>query len=242
MSKTILITGAAKRIGKEIALTFSDMGWNIIIHYNSSKKDAEDLQSILNSANPNSAKIIQANLDIQEDVERLIHASKSFFSRIDVLVNNASAFYPTPIKNASTDDWDKLIGSNLKGPLFLIKGLHEMIASVNGSIINITDTNLTKGVADFSVYTAAKGGLQSITKGLARELAPNINVNAVAPGAMLEPPDVTWSDEKKASVIKNIPLKRMGSEKDIANTVKFLVNAKYITGQTIKVDGGRSLL
>ncbi|MDA7786458.1 SDR family oxidoreductase [Gammaproteobacteria bacterium] len=242
MSKTILITGAAKRIGKEIALTFSDMGWNIIIHYNSSKKDAEDLQSILNSANPNSAKIIQANLDIQEDVERLIHASKSFFSRIDVLVNNASAFYPTPIKNASTDDWDKLIGSNLKGPLFLIKGLHEMIASVNGSIINITDTNLTKGVADFSVYIAAKGGLQSITKGLARELAPNINVNAVAPGAMLEPPDVTWSDEKKASVIKNIPLKRMGSEKDIANTVKFLVNAKYITGQTIKVDGGRSLL
>lgn len=242
MSKTILITGAAKRIGKEIALTFSDMGWNIIIHYNSSKKDAEDLQGILNSANPNSAKIIQANLDIQEDVERLIHASKSFFSRIDVLVNNASAFYPTPIKNASTDDWDKLIGSNLKGPLFLIKGLHEMIASVNGSIINITDTNLTKGVADFSVYTAAKGGLQSITKGLARELAPNINVNAVAPGAMLEPPDVTWSDEKKASVIKNIPLKRMGSEKDIANTVKFLVNAKYITGQTIKVDGGRSLL
>ena len=197
MSKTILITGAAKRIGKEIALTFSDMGWNIIIHYNSSKKDAEDLQSILNSANPNSAKIIQANLDIQEDVERLIHASKSFFSRIDVLVNNASAFYPTPIKNASTDDWDKLIGSNLKGPLFLIKGLHEMIASVNGSIINITDTNLTKGVANFSVYTAAKGGLQSITKGLARELAPNINVNAVAPGAMLEPPDVTWSDEKK---------------------------------------------
>ena len=242
MSKTILITGAAKRIGKEIALTFSDMGWNIIIHYNSSKKDAEDLQGILNSANPNSAKIIQANLDIQEDVERLIHASKSFFSRIDVLVNNASAFYPTPIKNASTDDWDKLIGSNLKGPLFLIKGLHEMIASVNGSIINITDTNLTKGVADFSVYIAAKGGLQSITKGLARELAPNINVNAVAPGAMLEPPDVTWSDEKKASVIKNIPLKRMGSEKDIANTVKFLVNAKYITGQTIKVDGGRSLL
>lgn len=200
------------------------------------------MQSILNSTNPNSAKIIQANLDIQEDVERLIHASKSFFSRIDVLVNNASAFYPTPIKNASTDDWDKLIGSNLKGPLFLIKGLHEMIASVNGSIINITDTNLTKGVADFSVYTAAKGGLQSITKGLARELAPNINVNAVAPGAMLEPPDVTWSDEKKASVIKNIPLKRMGSEKDIANTVKFLVNAKYITGQTIKVDGGRSLL
>ncbi|MDA9997195.1 SDR family oxidoreductase [Gammaproteobacteria bacterium] len=242
MSKTILITGAAKRIGKEIALTFSNMGWNVIIHYNSSKHDAEKLQNVINKVSPNSAKIIQANLDIDEDIDRLIINSKSMFNSLDVLVNNASAFYPTPINNASLNDWDKLVGSNLKGPLFLIKGLHEIIANNNGSIINITDTNLTKGVANFSVYAAAKGGLESITKSLARELAPSINVNAIAPGAMLEPPDVIWSDEKKASVIENIPLKRMGSEKDIANAVKFLVKAKYITGQTIKVDGGRSLI
>ena len=111
----------------------------------------------------------------------------------------------------------------------------------NGSIINITDTNLSKGVANYSIYSAAKAGLESITKGLARELAPEITVNAIAPGAMLEPPDVEWTDEQKEKVISNIPLKRMGSEKDIANAVKFVASSKYMTGQTIKVDGGRSL-
>ena len=120
MNKTILITGAAKRIGKEIALTFSNMGWNIIIHYNSSKKDAKDLADQINTHNPNSAKIIQANLDISSDVQRLIDESKLCFDSIDVLINNASTFYPTPIDEISEEHWDKLVGSNLKGPLFLI--------------------------------------------------------------------------------------------------------------------------
>jgi pteridine reductase len=134
-----------------------------------------------------------------------------------------------------------LVGSNLKGPLFLINGLRDKLKESNGSIINITDTNLSKGVANFSIYSAAKGGLESITKGLARELAPEITVNAIAPGAMLEPPDVVWTDEQKEKVISNIPLKKMGSEKDIAQAVKFVAGAKYITGQVIKIDGGRSL-
>ena len=112
---------------------------------------------------------------------------------------------------------------------------------MSGTIINITDTNLSKGVANYSIYSAAKGGLETITKSLARELAPEITVNAIAPGAMLEPPGVTWTEEQKEKVVSNIPLKRMGSEEDIANTVKFLVSSKYITGQIIKVDGGRSL-
>ena len=163
------------------------------------------------------------------------------FPSIDLLVNNASTFYPTPIDEISEDHWEKLIGSNLKGPLFLIQGLKEKLKESNGSIINITDTNLTKGVANYSIYSAAKAGLEAITKGLARELAPEIKVNAIAPGAMLEPPDVIWTEEQKSKVIESIPLKRMGSEKDIANTVKFLAHSEYITGQTIKVDGGRSL-
>ena len=163
------------------------------------------------------------------------------FPSIDLLINNASTFYPTPIDEISEDHWEKLIGSNLKGPLFLIQGLKKNLKKSNGSIINITDTNLTKGVANYSIYSAAKAGLEAITKGLARELAPEIKVNAIAPGAMLEPPDVTWTEEQKNKVIENIPLKRMGSEKDIANAVKFLANSEYITGQTIKVDGGRSL-
>ncbi len=163
------------------------------------------------------------------------------FPSIDVLVNNASTFYPTPIDEISEDHWERLIGSNLKGPLFLIQGLKEQLKSSKGSIINITDTNLSKGVPNFSIYSAAKAGLEAITKGLARELAPDIKVNAIAPGAMLEPPDVTWTEEQKNKVIENIPLNRMGSEKDIADAVSFLAHSEYITGQIIKVDGGRSL-
>ena len=241
MNKTIFITGAAKRIGKEIALTFKELGWNIIIHYNSSKSDADNLANQINKDNPNSAKTVQGNLDVKEDVQKIINEVNNSFPSIDLLINNASTFYPTPIDEISEDHWEKLIGSNLKGPLFLIQGLKKNLKKSNGSIINITDTNLTKGVANYSIYSAAKAGLEAITKGLARELAPEIKVNAIAPGAMLEPPDVTWTEEQKNKVIENIPLKRMGSEKDIANAVKFLANSEYITGQTIKVDGGRSL-
>ena len=241
MNKTIFITGAAKRIGKEIALTFKELGWNIIIHYNSSKKDADDLANQINKDNPNSAKTVQGNLDIKEDVQKILSEVSETFPSIDVLVNNASTFYPTPIDEISEDHWDKLIGSNLKGPLFLIQGLKKQLQASKGSIINITDTNLSKGVPNFSIYSAAKAGLEAITKGLARELAPDIKVNAIAPGAMLEPPDVTWTEEQKNKVIENIPLNRMGSEKDIADAVSFLAHSEYITGQIIKVDGGRSL-
>jgi pteridine reductase len=241
MKKTIFITGGAKRIGKEIALNFKELGWNIIIHYNSSKEDAEDLANRINKDNPDSAKTVQGNLDVQKDIEKILNEVDGMFPTIDLLINNASTFYPTPIDEISEDHWEKLIGSNLKGPLFLIHGLKNELKKSQGSIINITDTNLTKGVANYSIYSAAKAGLEAITKGLARELAPEIKVNAIAPGAILEPPDISWSEEQKNKVIENIPLKRMGSEKDISNAVKFLSYSKYITGQIIKVDGGRSL-
>ena len=241
MNKTIFITGAAKRIGKEIAITFKELKWNIIIHYNSSKDDAEKLASEINNENKDTAMIVQGNLDKTEDVANIINEVKNMFPTIDLLINNASTFYPTPIDEISENHWEKLVGSNLKGPLFLIQGLKEKLKSSKGSIINITDTNLSKGVANYSIYSAAKAGLESVTKGLARELAPEIKVNAIAPGAMLEPPDVTWTEEQKNKVIDSIPLKRMGSEKDIAEAVKFLAHSQYITGQIIKVDGGRSL-
>ena len=241
MNKTIFITGAAKRIGKAIALAFNDLGWNIIIHYNSSKKDAEQLANEINKDNPDSAQIVQGNLDKEEDIKKILNDIDGIFPSLDLLVNNASTFYPTPIEEISENHWEKLIGSNLKGPLFLIQGLKEKLKSSNGSIINITDTNLSKGVPNYSIYTAAKAGLEAITKGLARELAPEIKVNAIAPGAMLEPPDMTWTEDQKNKVIESIPLNRMGSEQDIAEAVKFLAHSQYITGQVIKVDGGRSL-
>jgi len=161
MNKTIFITGAAKRIGKEIALTFKELGWNIIIHYNSSKNDADNLADQINKDNPNSAKTVQGNLDVKEDVQKILNEVNDAFPSIDLLINNASTFYPTPIDEISEDHWEKLIGSNLKGPLFLIQGLKEKLKKSNGSIINITDTNLTKGVANYSIYSAAKAGLEA---------------------------------------------------------------------------------
>lgn len=239
--KTIFVTGGAKRIGKAIIELFAKEQWKVIIHYNKSKSDAENLASKINSNNDNSAFIVGGDLDNAEDVQSIISSVNSISETLDLLVNNASTFYPTPIEEISNDHWNKLIGSNLKGPLFLIQGFKEKLKNSKGSIINITDTNLTKGVANFSIYSAAKAGLESITKGLAKELAPEIKVNAIAPGAMLEPPDITWTENQKNKVIESIPLKKMGAEKDIAEAVYFLACANYITGQVIKIDGGRSL-
>ena len=239
--KTIFVTGGAKRIGKAIIELFAKEQWKVIIHYNKSKSDAEDLASKINSNNDNSAFIVGGDLDNAEDVQSIISSVNSVSETLDLLVNNASTFYPTPIEEISNDHWNKLIGSNLKGPLFLIQGFKEKLKNSKGSIINITDTNLTKGVANFSIYSAAKAGLESITKGLAKELAPEIKVNAIAPGAMLEPPDITWTENQKNKVIESIPLKKMGAEKDIAEAVYFLACANYITGEIIKIDGGRSL-
>ena len=136
MKKTIFITGGAKRIGKEIALNFNELGWNIIIHYNSSKEDAEDLANRINKDNPDSAKTVQGNLDVQKDIEKILNEVDGMFPTIDLLINNASTFYPTPIDEISEDHWEKLIGSNLKGPLFLIHGLKNELKKSQGSIIN----------------------------------------------------------------------------------------------------------
>ena len=239
--KTNFVTGGAKRIGKAIIELFAKDGWKVIIHYNNSKADAEALADSINAKNVDTAFIVQGDLDKADEVNNIISKVDGFTETVDLLINNASTFYPTPIDEISEDHWEKLIGSNLKGPLFLIQGLKEKLKSSNGSIINITDTNLSKGVANYSIYSAAKAGLEAITKGLARELAPEIKVNAIAPGAMLEPPDVTWTEDQKNKVIESIPLNRMGSEQDIAEAVKFLAHSEYITGQIIKVDGGRSL-
>ena len=239
--KTIFVTGGAKRIGKAIIELFAQDNWRVIIHYNKSASEAESLAERINANNKDTAFLVTGDLDNTEDVQAIISSVNRISETIDLFVNNASAFYPTPIEEISNVHWEKLIGSNLKGPLFLIQGFKEKLQASKGSIINITDTNLTKGVANYSIYSAAKAGLESITKGLAKELAPEIKVNAIAPGAMLEPPDVTWTEEQKNKIIESIPLKKMGAEKDIAEIIYFLAHADYITGQIIAVDGGRSL-
>ena len=241
MSKTILITGAAKRIGREIALSFFDKGWDIVIHYNSSKNDAQVLADEMNARRDNSAIIAQANLDNADEVIKLVDQTLSKNNRIDALVNNASTFYPTPIGNFSEDDWNLLMGSNLKAPLFLIQSFFKELKKNKGFIINITDINVDKALINHSIYLAAKSGLQTLTRSLAKELAPDIRVNAIAPGAILEPSDTEWTIEQKNIIINSVPLRRMGTEKDIADAAIFLSEAEYVTGQILNIDGGKSL-
>ena len=241
MNKTILVTGGALRIGSKIVTSFAKMGWDIILHYRNSSEEAKKIKKNLEDLYETEIFLVQGDLNVDEDVQNLIDIVNKNYKNLDALVNNASSFYNTEIGNLTNANWDDLVGNNLKAPLFLINGLKDILMSTSGSIINITDVNIDMGSPNYSIYTAAKGGLAAITKSLAKELAPNITVNAVAPGAILEPPGVTWDDDKIKEVIKNIPLNRMGNEKDIANAVRFLACAKYITGQTIRVDGGKSL-
>ena len=241
MSKTILITGAAKRIGREIALSFFDKGWDIVIHYNSSKNDAQVLADEMNAQRDDSAIIAQANLDNADEIIKLADQTLSKNNRIDALVNNASTFYPTPIGDFSEDDWNSLMGSNLKAPLFLMQSFSKELKKNKGFIINITDINVDKALINHSIYLAAKSGLQTLTQALAKELAPDVRVNAIAPGVILEPPNTEWTTEQKNTIINSVPLGRMGSEKDIADAAIFLSEAEYVTGQILNIDGGKSL-
>ena len=241
MNKTILITGAAQRIGKEIALSFFNKGWDIVIHFNSSRLEAEALADKMNSERSNSAMIVQANLDNADEVTKLVKKTLSKNSRIDALINNASTFYPTPIGTFSEENWNALMGSNLKAPLFLIQSFHKELEKNQGFIINITDINVDKALINHSIYLAAKSGLQTLTKSLAKELAPNIRVNAIAPGAILEPPNIEWTTEQKKNIIHAVPMKRMGTEKDIVDAAMYLAEAEYVTGQILNIDGGKSL-
>ena len=241
MNKTILITGAAKRVGKEMALSFFNKGWDVVIHYNSSQGEAEALADEMNAKRSNSAIIAQAHLDNPNEVSKLVEKTLSKNSRLDALINNASTFYPTPIGTFSEESWNALMGSNLKAPLFLIQAFHKELEKNKGFIINITDINVDRALVSHSIYLAAKSGLQTLTKSLAKELAPNIRVNAIAPGAILEPPNVEWTTEQKNNIINSVPMKRMGTEKDIVDAAIYLSEAEYVTGQILNVDGGKSL-
>ena len=241
MKKRILITGAAKRIGKEMALSFFNKGWDIVIHYNSSKEEAGALADQMNSERNNSAMLIQANLDNASEVEMLVEKILSKNGSIDALINNASTFYPTPIGTFSEENWNALMGSNLKAPLFLIQSFYKELEKNKGFIINVTDINVDRALVNHSIYLAAKSGLQTLTKSLAKELAPNIRVNAIAPGAILEPPNTDWTAEQKNNIINAVPMKRMGTEKDIVDAAIYLSEAEYVTGQILNIDGGKSL-
>jgi len=236
-----LITGAGRRIGACIARTLHAHGMNIAIHYRGSAQDADQLAAELNSARAGSAITVQADLLDTEQLMGLVEEVVAQSGRLDLLLNNASSFYPTPLDEITEENWDDLLGTNLKAPLFLAKAAAPHLRKSQGNIINIVDIHAQRPLSNHPVYGPAKAGLAMLTRSLAKDLAPNVRVNGVSPGAILWPED--GMPEKVAqSIIKQVPLKRTGEPADIAKTVLFLVkDADYITGQIIAVDGGRSI-
>jgi pteridine reductase len=236
--KTALISGGAARIGAQIVRTLHENGYKVIIHCHQSEEVAQTLCRELNSKQKNSAQVIVVDLGDNKDIKKLTQTIKS----LDLLVNNASVFYPTSIKNSTIEDWDKTININLRAPFFIATGLSKVLAISQGSIINIIDIHSDRPLKKFSIYNISKAGLKMLTKTLAKELAPNIRVNGISPGSILWPQDESQlSDKEKMMMLDRIALKRQGSPNDIAQAVLFLANAKYITGQVINIDGGRSL-
>ncbi|MDQ7089519.1 MAG: pteridine reductase [Methylococcales bacterium] len=241
MQKNILITGAAKRIGAACATLLHRQGCNIILHYRESETQVRELCTLLNQQRPNSAQIIQADLLDFAALKQLADQATAIWGKIDGLVNNASAFYPTPLASVTEKTWDDLMGCNLKAPFFLSQALMETLGANNGCIINIIDIHAERGLKDYPIYSMAKSGLASMTRILAKELAPSIRVNGISPGAIIWPED-ELSEAAKGDIMSRIALKRAGEPDDIAKMVAFFINdAPYITGQIINVDGGRTL-
>ncbi len=239
--RTALITGAAARIGAEIARHLHAAGMNIIIHYRSSAAPAESLADSLNAERADSARCLKADLLDTTALTPLVDDAAAIWDRLDLLVNNASSFYPTPVGEITEQHWDDLMGSNLKAPIFLSQAATPYLRQVHGSIVNIVDIHAFRPMKAHPVYCAAKAGLAMLTQSLAKELGPEVRVNGVAPGAIIWPTS-ELDPEVQNSILERTALKRQGGPADIAKTVKFLaLEGEYITGQVIPVCGGRSI-
>ena len=240
--KAVLITGAARRVGAEIARTLHAEGANLALHYRSAAAEAQALVAEFNAARPGSALAFQADLLETDHLARLVADVAEHFGRLDALVNNASSFFATPIGSIGEREWDDLLGTNLKAPLFLAQAAATHLAVARGAIVNITDIHAERPLKNYALYCAAKAGLAGLTRALALELAPHVRVNAIAPGPILWPEDGAFDAAAQANVISRTLLKRGGDPADIARTVRFLLaDAPYVTGQILAVDGGRSV-
>jgi len=238
----VLITGAARRVGAEIARMLHAAGADLLLHYRSSAAEAEALAVELNARREKSTLARRQDLRDVAGIARLVEETVAGFGRLDALVNNASSFFHTPVGAIDEAAWDDLVGSNLKGPLFLSQAAAPHLAQTQGCIVNITDIHAERPLKGYPVYSVAKAGLLGLTRALALELAPQVRVNAVAPGAIEWPEnDAQFPPAERQAIIDHTLLKRTGSPADIARTVKFLIfDAPYVTGQVINVDGGRT--
>jgi pteridine reductase len=239
--KTALITGGAKRLGAAIARELHAAGAAVLIHYRDSEAEAAKLEAELNGLRPRSAAKVKAELLAPIAPRALVSAALDAFGRLDLLVNNASSFFPVAVGDIEPSHWEELVGSNLKAPLFISQQAAPELAKREGAIVNVVDIHADRPLKGYSVYTIAKAGLAALTRSLALELAPRVRVNGVSPGAIAWPDDGQFDPAERSRILATTPLGRVGSPLDIARAVHFLACAPYVTGQIIAVDGGRSI-
>jgi len=236
----VMVTGAARRVGSAIARHLHAQGARLVLHCRTAREAADALAVALNGARPGSAMVVQADLCDIAQLPTLIAAVQSRFGRLDGLVNNASSFFPTAVGEINETAWLDLVGSNFKAPLFLSQAAAPALRAAGGAIVNITDIHAERPLPGYPLYSAAKGALLTLTRALAVELAPEVRVNAVAPGPILWPDDGQFADAERAAIVRHTLLKREGTPEDIAGAVAFLMSAGYVTGQVLNVDGGRT--
>ncbi|MGB7541636.1 MAG: pteridine reductase [Burkholderiales bacterium] len=240
--KVVLITGAARRVGAAIARRLHREGASLMLHYRSSERDVQALQAELNAARKNSVALVQADLLDVAGLAEIVKNTISRFERLDALVNNASTFFPTPVGEITPASWDNLIGTNLRAPLFLAQAAAPHLKKTGGAIVNITDIHAERPLKSYVIYSVAKAGLAGLTRSLARELAPEVRVNGIAPGAIVWPEDGSFDEVTRQRIISHTLLRRTGEPDDVARAVYYLiVEAPYVTGEIIAVDGGRSI-
>jgi pteridine reductase len=235
-----LVTGAARRVGAEIARNLHAAGYDLALHCRRSRSELDELAAMLEAQRPNSVLVLQADLDNVEMLPDLVDAAIERFGRLDALINNASTFEPTPLPSATPAQWDSLFASNARAPFFLAQAAAPALANARGCIVNLVDIYAERPLARHPIYCMAKAALLMMTRALALDLAPQVRVNAVAPGAILWPESGKSSAEQQA-LLARIPLARCGTPEDIANAVRWLLQSPYVTGEVLHVDGGRSL-
>ena len=239
--RTALVTGGARRVGAVIARRLHAAGANLVLHYRDSATDADKLAAELNTLRAKSAVTVKAELLAPIAPRALVTTALQSFGRLDLVVNNASSFFPVEIGAIEASHFEELIGSNLRAPLFISQEAAPHLAKANGAIVNIVDIHADRPLKGYAVYSVAKAGLAALTRSLALELAPQVRVNGVAPGAIAWPEDGQLETEERQRILKTTPLGRIGSPEDIAQAVHFLACAPYVTGQILAVDGGRSI-
>src|SRR5690349_38163 len=239
--KTALVTGASRRVGAAIARRLHAGGANLVLHYRSAEAETAALEAELNALRPKSAARVKAELLAPIAPRALVSAATESFGRLDVLVNNASSFFPVALGAIEASHWEELVGSNLRAPLFICQAAAPELARRDGCIVNIVDIHAERPLKGYPLYSVAKAGLAALTRALAVELAPKVRVNGVAPGAIAWPEDGQFEPAERGRIVATTPLARTGSPADIAQAVHFLACAPYVTGQIIAVDGGRSI-